>query len=77
MDRRAACITYQGKAYTDASALNYFLGSRERELMHPQTRQELEYILTMLAQQGEKVTFRYLRSQVLRGSPFPWEKQDS
>ena len=39
MDRRAACITYQGDAYTDASALNYFMGSRERELMHPQTRE--------------------------------------
>lgn len=73
MDRRAASMTYQGKAYTDASPLNYFLGSRERELMHPQTRQELGYILTMLRDQGEATTFRYLRQQVLKGKPFPWE----
>ena len=31
MDRRAACIVYQGKAYTDASALGYFMKSRERD----------------------------------------------
>ena len=74
MDRRAACITYQGKAYTDASALNYFMGSRERELMNPQTRRELEYILTMLRDSGEKETFSYLKCHVLRGKPFPWEE---
>ena len=74
MDRRAACITYQGDAYTDASALNYFMGSRERELMHPQTRQELEFILTMLRDEGEKATFSYLKDHVLRGKPFPWEE---
>ena len=73
MDRRAACITYQGDAYTDASALNYFMGSRERELMHPQTRQELEYVLTMLRDRGERQTFDFLRNEVLRGKPFPWE----
>ena len=74
MDRRAACITYQGDGYTDASALNYFMGSRERELMHPQTRKELEYILTMLRNKGEKETFSYLKRHVLRGKPFPWEE---
>ena len=74
MDRRAACLTYEGKAYTPGSALNYFLKSRERELMHPQTRQELEYILTMLRDRGEEETFRYLRREVLAGQPFPWEK---
>ena len=74
MDRRAACITYQGAAYTDASALNNFMGSRERELMHPQTRQELEYILTMLRNKGEKETFSYIKSCVLSGKPFPWEE---
>ena len=73
MDRRAACMTYQGKAYTDSSALTYFMGSTERTLMHPQTRQELEYILIMLRDRGEKETFQYLRCEVLKGKPFPWE----
>ena len=73
MDRRAACMTYQGKDYQDGSALAYFQRSRERQLMHPQTCQELEYILTMLSQEGEDATFRFLRQTVLPGKPFPWE----
>ncbi len=74
MDRRAACMVYQGKDYTDGSALAYFEKSRERSLMHPQTRQELGYLLTMLRDEGEKATFRYIKQSVLRGKPFPWEE---
>ena len=74
MDRRAACITYQGKNYTPGSALEYFDKSRDKQLMHPQTRQELGYLLTMLRDQGEKETFRYIRKRVLKGKPFPWEE---
>ena len=74
MDRRAACIVYQGKDYTPGSALAYFMKSRERELMHPQTRREMEYILTMLRDKGEKETLRYIKNSVLKGKPFPWEE---
>ena len=73
MDRRAACRVYEGEKYTPASPLNYLLRSREKALMHPQTVQELTYILTMLRDEGEAVTFRYLRENVLAGKPFPWE----
>ena len=73
MDRRAACMTYQGKNYKNDSALVYFNRSRERELMHEKTRRELNYILTMLAEKGEKETFAFLR-ELLKGKPFPWEK---
>lgn len=73
MDRRAACMTYQGENYRDDSALNYFNRSLERERMHPQTQKELGYILTMLAEKGEKETFRYIKEEVLKGKPFPWE----
>ena len=76
MDRRAACMVYQGKNYTPGSALAYFLSSRERELMHPKTRRELEYILTMLRDQGETETFRYMKQEVLKGKPFPWETEE-
>ncbi len=73
MDRIAASKTYQGSAYTDASALKYLLGSREQHIMHPRTRLELEYILTMLRDTGEKSTFSYIKNEFLRGKPFPWE----
>lgn len=75
MDRRAACMTYQGEDYRDDSPLNYFEKSRERELMHPETSRQLGYVLKMLAEKGEKETFRYLKDQVLEGKPFPWEKE--
>ena len=76
MDRRAACLVYEGKNYTPASALNYLTRSHEKTLMHPQTLQELTYILTMLRDEGEDVTFRYLRESVLKGKPFPWEQAE-
>ena len=73
MDRRAACMTYQGAAYRDASPLEYLEKSRERLLMHPETLRQLEYLLTMLRDCGEEKTFRYIRESVLKGKPFPWE----
>ena len=76
MDRIAACKTYQGKAYTDGSALEYYLKSVERSLMHPKLQRELEFILTMLRDKGEKETFRYLKHHVLKNKPFPWEEEE-
>ncbi|MBQ4641975.1 MAG: catalase [Oscillospiraceae bacterium] len=73
MDRVAACKTYQGKNYTDGSAYAYFDKSVEKSRMHPQTRQELDFLLGMLRDRGEKATFSYLRKWVLKGKPFPWE----
>ena len=73
-DRLAACKVYEGKNYTPESALRYLMGSKEKDLLHPQTRRELEYLLTMLRDEGETATFRYIRRQVLKGKPFPWEE---
>ena len=42
--------------------------------MHPNTQKQLHYILTMLRDQGEDATFRYLKTEVLAGKPFPWEE---
>ena len=74
MDRIAACKVYQGEKYTDGSALTYFDGSAEKWLMHEKTRQELSYLLTMLRDDGEEKTFRYIRDSVLKNKPFPWEE---
>lgn len=74
MDRIAACKTYQGSAYTDASALNYYERSREKCLIHPQTQKQLTFLLTMLRDWGENETFHYIKESLLRGIPFPWEE---
>ena len=75
MDRRAACMVYQGENYTSGSALEYLERSLERQFMHEQTLRQLRHILTMLRDKGEAETFRYLRRDVLKGKPFPWETE--
>ena len=74
MDRRAASMIYKGKDYTSDAPYQYFIRSAERNWMHPQTRQELDFLLTMLRDEGEEKTFRYLKDHVLAGKPFPWEE---
>ena len=74
MDRIAACRTYQGKNYTDGSALEYLDKSREQHLMHPETKKQLSFLLTMLRDKGQKETFRYIKKELLKGTPFPWEE---
>ena len=77
MDRIAACRTYQGKAYTDASAFVYFEKSRDRHLMHPQTERELHFLLSMLRDKGQEATFAYIKNSVLKEKPFPWEGESN
>ncbi len=74
MDRRAACMTYQGSAYTDASPWEYFDRSKERSLMHPELEKQLSFLLEMLRDRGENVTFSYIKDSVLKDKPFPWEQ---
>ena len=74
MDRRAASMIYKGKKYTPDAPYQYFIRSAERDWMHAQTKQELDFLLTMLRDQGEDVTFQYLKDHVLAGKPFPWEE---
>lgn len=70
MDRIAACKTYQGPAYTDASPLEYLLKARETDSVHPDTMRKLQFLLRMLSEKGETETFRFIRRVVLRGGDF-------
>ena len=63
-DRVAAGKIYQGKSYTDRSPLDYFLRGKDRRRIHPETSQMLEKLLTMLAEDGEKATFVYIKSYI-------------
>ena len=66
LDRVAASKVYQGKNYTDRSALDYYNRTRDIMLLHPHTQALLEELLTMLARRGEKETFRYIRQELLK-----------
>ena len=67
-DRVAASKIYQGKAYTDAHPLAYFLRGNARAKMHPDTADLLEDWLVMLAEKGEKETFAYIKKIPNRSS---------
>lgn len=66
LDRIAACRVYHGIDYTDKDPLDYLNRSRDSNLMHPITRQQIVVLLTMLAEKGEKETLRYIRNVVLK-----------
>lgn len=70
MDRIAACKTYQGAAYTDASPLAYLDRARESSCVNPATFRQLHFLLKMLAERGEDETFRFIREVVLTGREF-------
>ena len=63
-DRVAASKIYQGKNYTDRHPLEYFLNAKARRIIHPETSELLEKLLTMLAEQGESATFSYIKSYI-------------
>ncbi len=63
-DRVAASMIYQGKNYTDKYPLEYFMRGKANRSIHEKTSDKLEELLTMLAVQGEKETFRYIRKWV-------------
>ena len=60
-DRVAASKIYQGENYSDKHPLEYFERGRANRLIHPETSDVLEKLLTMLANEGEERTFRYIR----------------
>lgn len=61
-DRMAASKTYLGKAYTDASAYEYYMRGKDHYLLHPDTRAELENCLIKLKDEGEDAVFAYIRN---------------
>ncbi len=60
-DRMAASKIYLGDKYTDASALEYFVHGKTHRVIHPETSDLCERLLTMLANEGEEKTFAYMR----------------
>lgn len=66
LDRIAASKVYLGEKYTSDAPLAYYENGRADELMHQETKELLEKLLHMLAEEGEENTYRYIREQVLK-----------
>ena len=64
MDRIAASKIYKGENYYPGCELDYMECSMEGELMHPDTRESMRKILTMLRDRGEQETFTYLKKSL-------------
>ena len=60
-DRIAASKVYNKENYTTKSPLNYLQKSTAREKMTETTYRKLLYLLTMLAEKGEKETLKRMR----------------
>ena len=60
-DRVAAGKSYIGDKYTDKSPVEFFMRAKGRRVIHPETSDLLEELLTMLAEKGEDYTFKHMR----------------
>lgn len=69
-DRVAASKIYNGAAYTDSDALNYFLRSKANRFIHEETSDLLEKLLRMLDCEGEEKTFAYLRELIKKNEEY-------
>lgn len=61
-DRVAASKIYNKDKYTDADSYNYYMRGKDNRLIHPETAAMLEKLLTMLKDEGEEKTFKYIKS---------------
>ena len=60
-DRVAASKIYQGDKYTNEHPIYYFMRGKDKRVIHPETSDQLEKLLQMLADEGEEKTFRYIK----------------
>jgi hypothetical protein len=65
-DRIAASKNYNKDKYQDCDSIKYFNVSKEAYIIHPDTKDLLEKLLTMLSDKGEKETFTYIKKEVLK-----------
>jgi len=67
-DRISASRVYQGDAYTDQSAYEYFARGKDKLwFVHKDSMKELGFLLKMLADEGEDRTIAYIRNVYLKG----------
>ena len=70
-DRVAASKVYNKDTYNRHHPLQYFLKGKHHYMMHPDTMNELEYLLRILDRKGEDACFRYTRYVYLKGKEIP------
>jgi hypothetical protein len=66
-DRISASRVYLGDRYTDSAPLAYYNKGKEKLwFVHDQVKEQLEFLLGMLAEKGEDATIKYIREVFLK-----------
>lgn len=66
-DRISASRVYLGSRYTDRAPLEYWLRSRDRMwFVHDQVKRQLDFLLGMLAEEGEEKMLSYMKNTFLK-----------
>ena len=63
-DRVAASKIYLGENYKITHPLEYFEKGKETRIIHQDTSDELELLLKMIADKGEKETFKFIKKRI-------------
>ena len=66
VDRMSASKNYLKDKYTDRSSLEYYNRGKDYYILHKDTRELLEKLLNMLADEGEEKTLEYIKNNVLK-----------
>lgn len=66
IDRVAASKNYNKENYKDDMPLQYYKKGTACYFLHEDTRRTLEFLLQMLADEGEAKTFQYVRDEMVR-----------
>jgi len=64
-DRIAASRTYLGDDYTSAAPYEFFMRSKPRILIHPETSAQIEEMLRILKDDGEDAAFAFVKNKLL------------
>lgn len=65
-DRVVASKIYQKDAYTDRSALDYYLSGKNHIMIHPKTDELIMHMLTYLNDHGLDNTIEHIRKDILK-----------
>lgn len=66
IDRMSASKNYLKDKYDDKSALQYYEERKDYYVIHPETRKILEFLLNMLANDGEEKTLNYIKENIVK-----------
>ncbi len=68
MDRVAASKIYNKDNYTQDMPLQYYEKGKKQHIMEKNTQQILEYLLKLLAEEGEEACDEFIRRRMLKGN---------